>query len=166
MIVLAAAFGLNNELGTEDGKPLWNLPDEYNRFRESILGHPIILGRKSWDVVGEPIPGSLNIVITRRTDYAGKGVIVTHSIEEALEKAGSNKSVYVIGGGDIFNLSMKYANRLEVSRIDAYFPDATAFFPEISKYDWKLTSSEKHGKDARHAYSFEFQIWERQGIAN
>lgn len=162
MIILAAAAGINNELGREDGRPLWDLPDEYARFRESIRGYPIIIGRKSFDVIKIPIPESLNIVVTRNKSYRVAGAEVVNSIESAIEKAQPAAKIYVIGGGGIFARSLPLAQRIEISRINASFPEATAFFPEFSAEKWSLKSYEKHEKDKRHAYSFIFQKWERK----
>lgn len=163
MIILAAAMGLNNELGQENGVPLWNLPDEYGRFRESIRNHPIIFGRKSFDVVKKPLEDSLNIVITRQKNYDGNGAVVVHGLGEAIKTAEKERDdIYVVGGGYIFDMAIKIADRMEISVIDATFPDATAFFPKFSTARWKLISSRKHGKDNRHAYSFDFQVWERR----
>src|SRR5690625_4617669 len=116
MIILAAAIGLENELGKEDGVPLWDLPDEYGRFRESIRSHPIIMGRKSFDVIEKPLQGSLNIVITRKTNYDGRGATVVHSLEEALKKAEPADKIYVIGGGEIFKTAIQIADKMEISR--------------------------------------------------
>lgn len=162
MIILAAAMGLNHELGQENGIPLWNLPDEYNRFRESIRNHPVIFGRKSYDVVKTPLEDSLNIVITHQENYDGRGAIVVHSLDEAIrvaEKEGAD--IYVVGGGYIFNMALPIADRMEISIIDAIFPTATAFFPKFSTDRWQIIFSERHEKDSHHAYPFEFQVWER-----
>ncbi len=161
MIILAAAVGRNNELGRESGVPLWDLPDEYWRFRESIVSHPIIIGRKSYDVIKEPLPDSLNIVITRQKDYDGNGAVVVHTLEEALKVAENKGDVFIIGGGGIFRLAINIADRIEISRIEADFPEATAFFPEFSTDQWRLISSERHETDEHHAYPFVFEIWER-----
>lgn len=162
MIILAAAYGKNYELGRVSGVPLWDLPDEYWRFRESIKGHPIILGRKSFDVIKEPIAESVNIVVTRRKDFSHTGVTIAHSLGEAIERAGAADKIFVIGGGDIFKIAIKIADRIEVSKIEASFPEATTFFPEISPVEWKLISTEYHDKDSRHAFAFTFQVWMRK----
>ncbi|MCO6496800.1 MAG: dihydrofolate reductase [Chitinophagaceae bacterium] len=162
MIILAAAVGANNELGRESGVPLWDLPDEYRRFRESIVGHPIIIGRKSYDVIKEPLPNSLNIVVTRQKDYDGNGATVAHSLQGALDLVKSEPIIYIIGGGYIFEMAMDIADRIEISRIEGTFPDATAFFPKFSTDDWQLISTERHGTDERHKYAFNFEIWERK----
>ncbi|HRP89363.1 MAG TPA: dihydrofolate reductase [Edaphocola sp.] len=161
-IILAAAFGKNNELGKNGAAPLWNLPDEYNRFLASIKNHPIVIGRKSFDAMDGPIDGSLNIVLTSQPNYKRKGIIVTHSLEEALQKAGDSTDVYVIGGGHIFQEVLNRADRMELSRIDGVFPDADAFFPHFLEADWNLILEERHDKDANHQYSFTFQVWERK----
>lgn len=161
-IVLAAAFGRNHELGTESGVPLWNLPDEYNRFRESIRSYPIIIGRKSYDVIKQPLEGSLNIVITRKKDYNGNGAIVVHNIDEAIAAAKPAEKIYIIGGGEIFKMSMEVADRMEISIIDQSFNGANAFFPSFSEKNWKLMSSEHHKIDGQHAFAFDFEIWEKR----
>lgn len=160
-IILAAAFGKNYELGTESGAPLWNLPDEYNRFRESIRSFPIIIGRKSFDVIRQPLEDSLNIVVTHRNDYNGHGALVVHSIEEAIAAAKPAEKIYIIGGGDIFKMAMDFADRMEISRIDKAFTGANAFFPRFSTEKWKLISNQRHEIDERHAYAFDFEVWER-----
>lgn len=162
MIVFAAAFGQRHEMAGPTEKPLWDLPDEYNRFRASLKGYPVIMGRKSYDVVKEPLPGSKNIVVTRKKDYDGNGAVVVHSIEEALEEAGDAEKIYIIGGGKIFEATLDKADRLEVSRIAATFPEATVFFPHFSEEEWKLVSKEHHPVDNKHAYAFHFEVWERR----
>lgn len=159
MIILAAAMGVNNELGKDDGKPLWDLPDEYANFRKQIKFHPVVMGRKSFDVIQKPLPDSLNIVITRKKEYNGNGAIVVNTLEEAIKAAQPAGTIYVIGGGEIFNIAINLADKMELSRIDGTFPDADAFFPEFSENDWQLTSSVKHEKDEHHAYSFVYQTW-------
>lgn len=162
MIILAAAVGLKNELGRESGEPLWDLPDEYWRFRDSIKNHPIIIGRKSYDVINRPLPDSLNIVVTRNTNYNGNGALVVNSLEAALEKVKNEEIVYIIGGGGLFEHAIKIADKIEISRIEAIFPEATAFFPSFSEEDWKLIFSQRHDRDTRHAYAFTFEVWVRK----
>lgn len=161
-IILAAAFGKNYELGTNSGVPLWNLPDEYNRFRKSIRSYPVIMGRKSYDVIKNPLEGSRNIVITRNPSYRREGVTVVHNYEDAVTAAIPAEKIYVIGGSDIFRIAIKTAGRLEVSRIDNTFNGADVYFPEISKEEWELVSSERHETDKQHLYPFNFEIWQRK----
>ncbi len=161
-IALAAAFGKNYELGTNSGIPLWNLPDEYSRFRESIRSYPVIMGRKSYDVIRKPLEGSRNIVITRNKNYKREGVTVVHNYEDAVTAAKPAEKIYVIGGSAIFRTAIQTADLLEVSRIDGIFSDADVYFPEFSKEEWILVSSERHAIDERHTYSFDFEIWQRK----
>lgn len=162
MIILAAAFGKNYELGTGSGVPLWDLPDEYNRFRKSIQTYPVIMGRKSFDVIKSPLEGSLNIIITRNRDYNGNGATVVHTLEEALAAAQPASIIYIIGGGVIFQMAINMADKMELSRIDKTFPEADVFFPKFSTKDWKLISSDRHEADERHAYPFDFEVWMRR----
>lgn len=162
MITLIAAFGKNHELGRDSGKPLWQLPDEYSRFRLLIKGHPIIMGRKSFDVIEKPLDDSLNIVVTRKKDYDGNGAVVVHSLKDAIATAGDSDEIFVIGGGQIFSEAIDVADKMELSLIDATFPDADAFFPDFDKNDWELTSSVKHEIDDDHSYVFHYNTWVRK----
>ena len=165
MIILAAAMGEHNELGKNGAPPLWNLPDEYNTFRKSIHYHPIIIGRKSFEAMKQPIKDSLNIVVTRNQNYHAKGAVVAHSLQEAINLAKTkDKNVYIVGGGGVFEEAIQIADCLEISRIEAYFPDADAFFPEFSINEWQLVKESFHEIDEDHAYRFSFQVWIRKKL--
>lgn len=154
MIVLIAAVAENNALGKEN-KLLWHLPDDFKRFKFLTSGHYIIMGRKTFESFPKPLPNRTHIVITRQKEYSPEGCIVVDSIEKAIEISPKGEAVYVIGGGEIYNLAMPFADVLDVTKVHASF-DADAFFPEINPAEWKTDWQEFHPKDENHAYDFTF----------
>jgi len=118
-------IGKNNTL-------IWHLPADLKRFKELTTGNVIIMGRKTFDSIGRPLPNRLNIVITRQTNYQQEGVIIVHSLEEAILKAKSlhRGDIYIVGGAEIYQMAMKLADEIEVTLLHDIF-DGDAFFPEI-----------------------------------
>lgn len=165
MIVLVAAAGENNELG-KDNDLLWHLPDDFKRFKKITSHHFIIMGRKTFESLPGVLPNRVHIVLTKDKKYAAEGAVVVHSMDEALRKAQSKKDIFIIGGGDIFQKSMKIADKIELTRVHAKFDDADTFFPEIPEDEWKLEHSEKHEKDEKHKYAFTFETWVRKSYNN
>lgn len=131
-IVLVAALGKERQLGL-DNKLLWELPGDLPRFKEMTMGCPIVMGRKTYDSIGRPLPGRTNIVITRDKQHAIDGVEMAHSAEQALEIAAKDKTdkIFIIGGGEIYSLFLPLANSLELTLVHDS-PKADAFFPEFS----------------------------------
>src|SRR6188768_3873927 len=130
MITMVAAAGENNELG-KDNKIIWHLPDDFKRFKQITIGHYIIMGRKTFQSFPKPLPNRTHIVITRQKDYHPENCIVVDSMEEAIQKAPKNEDVFVIGGGEIYNLGLPFADKIELTRVHADF-EADASFPEIN----------------------------------
>jgi len=132
-IVLVAALGKERQLGL-DNKLLWKLPGDLPRFKEMTMGCPIVMGRKTYDSIGRPLPGRTNIVITRDEQHLIDGVEIAHSAEQALKLAKQDQdsdTVFIIGGGEIYSLFLPLANRLELTLVNDS-PEADAFFPEYS----------------------------------
>ena len=161
MITMIAAAGENNELG-KDNDLLWHLPDDFKRFKKITSHHFIIMGRKTFESFPKPLPNRTHIVLTHDRNYGKVGAVVVHSLEEALEKATSTKDIFIIGGGEIFEMGLKVSNKIELTRVHGTFKDADTFFPEFSKDEWKLDSEEEHGKDEKHKYSFTYETWVRK----
>ena len=159
-ITLIAAAGENNALG-KDKDLVWHLPDDFKRFKKLTSGHHIIMGRKTFETFPNLLPNRTHIIITRKKDYQPQGTIVVHSMEEALEAAKDDPQPYVIGGGEIYQLSWPYADKIELTRVHGEF-DADTFFPGIDEREWKLISSEEHPKDERHNYAFTYLTYERK----
>ena len=157
MITIIAAAGSNNELG-KDNDLVWHLPKDFKRFKKLTTGHHIIMGRKTFQSFPKPLPNRVHIVITRNTDYHPEGAIIVHSMTEALELSKDDDQAFIIGGGEIYKLGMKIADKIELTRVNSSF-EADTFFPEIPSDDWKLISEEFHLKDEKHKFDFSYQTF-------
>lgn len=158
---MIAAAGENNELGKENDL-LWHLPDDFKRFKKITSHHFIIMGRKTFESFPNPLPNRTHIVITQNRKYGKQGAVVVYGMEEALEKAKSTKDIFIIGGGEIFKMGLEVADKIELTRVHGTFENADTFFPEFSKNQWKLVSSEEHAQDEKHKYSFTYETWIRK----
>ena len=159
MISLIVAASANNVIGSQGELP-WRLSDDLRRFKEITMGKPIIMGRKTWDSIGRPLPGRQNIVITRQADFAAEGCDVVTSAADAISAAGDAPETMVIGGSQVYSLFLPDADRLYLTRVHAEV-DGDAFFPEISEADWRLVDEEHHASDDRNEHAFSFQRFER-----
>lgn len=157
MITIIAAAGSNNELG-KDNDLVWHLPKDFKRFKKLTTGHHIIMGRKTFQSFPKPLPNRVHIVITRNTNYHPEGAIIVHSMTEALELSKDDDQAFIIGGGEIYKLGMKIADKIELTRVNSSF-EAYTFFPEIPSDDWKLISEEFHLKDEKHKFNFSYQTF-------
>ena len=138
----------------------WRLPADVKRFKALTMGHPVIMGRKTYDTMGKPLPGRRNIVLTRDRRWSSPGVEVTHDLAEALALVTGDRLVFVAGGAEIYQLALSRANRLDLTVVHATV-DGDAFFPEFSPPEWTLVEDEMHAVDDRHAFPFSFQRYER-----
>lgn len=159
VVTLIAAAAENNELG-KDKDLVWHLPDDFKRFKELTTGHHIIMGRKTFETFPKPLPKRTHVVITRKKDYKPEGAIVVHSLEKALEIAKEDPQPFVIGGGEIYKLSLAQADKIELTRVHGTF-DADTYFPDFDEKEWKLTNSNFHPKDEKHDYAFTYLTYER-----
>ncbi|MDN4492705.1 dihydrofolate reductase [Ureibacillus aquaedulcis] len=157
MISLIVAHDRNRVIGYENKMP-WHLPGELQYFKEQTMGKPMIMGRKTFDSIGRPLPGRRNIVVTRNESYAVKGVEVATSLEDALKLAGSVDEVMVIGGEQIFKMALPIADRLYITRIEHDF-DGDTFFPTYGD-DWVL-KSESEPVATPDGYSYTYCIYDR-----
>ena len=163
MISIIVAASENNAIGRE-GELLWTLPNDMKFFKNTTWGLPAIMGRKTFESLGKPLAGRINIVITRQADWKRDGVIVVADINEALQKAADTncKEIFIIGGGEIYKQSMDITDRIYLTRVHHTFKDADAFFPAIDENKWELKSNEDFDFDAKHVYAYSFQIWEKK----
>lgn len=159
MTILIAAIARNNGLG-KDNRLVWHLPDDFKRFKQLTLGHPIIMGRKTFESLPGLLPGRPHIVVTRQKDFTADGVTVVHDIESALEAVADDQDKYVIGGGEIYALALPLADKLELTRVEADV-EADAFFPAIGP-EWKLEQSVHHPSDEKHRYAFTYETYTRK----
>lgn len=159
-ISLIAAVSSNGVIGADGGLP-WHLPDDFRYFKDVTTGHPVVMGRRTWESIGKPLPGRANIVMTRHGSYAAEGARVVHSREEALAAAGEVRELFVIGGGDIYEQFLPIAARVHLTQVDAVVEGDTRF-PVLDEEEWHLVCSDRHPADARHAYAFEFRVYDRR----
>ncbi|GLU55897.1 dihydrofolate reductase [Dyadobacter frigoris] len=149
-------IGLNNQL-------IWRLPDDLKRFKKLTLGHPMIMGRKTFESIGKPLPGRQSIVITRDKNFSFEGTIVVHSLDDAIEEAkktGTDEA-FVIGGGDIYNQVQKISNKLYITEVDTKTEGDTFF--KIENPDlWEEVEREHHSNDEKHEFSFYFVDFRRK----
>ena len=157
MITIIAAAGENNELG-KNNDLVWHLPDDFKRFKQLTTGHFIIMGRKTFESFPKPLPNRTHVVITRNTNYQNKDAIIVSSLEEAIEVCKDDSNPYIIGGGEIYKLSLPYAHKIELTRVHGTF-EADTFFPEFSEKEWNLAKKEFHEKDEKHQYAFTYETW-------
>jgi dihydrofolate reductase len=161
MISLIAAIGRNNELG-KGNTLLWHLPADMKHFIKITSLHTVIMGRKTFESIGRPLPNRRNVVITRDADYKKDGVEVVHSLAEALDLfPDKNEELMFIGGAEIYKQTMPIADRLYITHIDAEDKDADAFFPEIIPVVWNEISHEEHPADEKNPFAYAFSIYER-----
>ncbi len=155
------AVAKNNVIGKDNQIP-WYLPADLGYFKRTTLGHHIIMGRNSFRSIGRPLPKRTNVVITRDIYFSAEGVLVAHSIEEALALAFDNgeTEAFIIGGGAVYRESMDLWDKLYLTEVDAE-PEGDVFFPEINPADWQETWRETHSADAKNEYGFSFRILER-----
>ena len=140
-IVIIAAVARNRVIG-KDNRLLWNIPEDMAHFKALTAGHPVIMGRKTWESLPprfRPLPGWRNIVISRQVDYDALGAEVAESLEFALKKASTVALVFVIGGEQIYAQAMVVADRLEITEVDLE-PEGDAWFPEIAPDAWEKTA--------------------------
>lgn len=156
------AVAENNAIGKNNQLP-WHLPEDLKFFKRTTIGKPVIMGRKTYETLGKPLPGRLNIVISSQNNLpVAEGVLVYNDIQAALDKAETdNEEIFIIGGGKIFEETLAEINRLYITVVKTTVADADAFFPHLDHTHWKLVWHEEHQADDKHIYDYTFQHWER-----
>lgn len=145
----------NNVIGRDNGLP-WRLPEDLEHFKTVTMGKPVLMGRKTHESIGKPLPGRTNLVLTRDPGWRAEGVVVVHSIAEALQ----GDEVAGIGGAEIFRLLIPLAARIYLTRIEADIPGDTVF-PPLDYSQWVETDSRRFAADERNAYDMTFVTLER-----
>ncbi|MFN2259524.1 MAG: dihydrofolate reductase [Parasphingopyxis sp.] len=152
-IVFYVARADNGVIGRNGGHP-WHLPADLKRFKAMTMGKAMIMGRKTFESLGGPLPGRRHIVMTRDADWRAEGAETCHTAREALNHAGDADEMAVIGGGEIFSLLLPYADRIELTEVHVA-PSGDTFAPHFSDREWEETAREDHpAEDDRPAYSF------------
>ena len=145
----------------KDNQVPWHLSDDLRRFKRLTMDHHLIMGRKTHQSIGRPLPGRTNVVLSHNPNFKVQGGLTANSLEEALtlvEERGENE-VFIIGGGEIFEQSISIADRIYLTRVDALV-DCDVFFPKINQSEWVVTMTISHTADHRNQHSFVFNILE------
>jgi dihydrofolate reductase len=158
-ISLIVAMAKNNVIGADNRIP-WHLPAELKIFKSVTMGHHIIMGRKTWESINRLLPGRTTIIVTRQADYHVPGAIVVSRLRDALEESAGDEEIFVIGGAELFRMTLPIADRLYLTTIDIE-PVGDTFMPEIDFSQWRKISSEVHVADERNPYPFRYAVYER-----
>ena len=160
LISLIVAMAQNGVIGRDNSLP-WRLPEDLKRFRAFTLGKPILMGRKTFESIGRPLPERTNLVLTRDRGWFAHGVIVVHSVTEALTQAGASAELVAIGGAEIYRLLLPLARRMYLTHVQADVPgDIT--FPEFDSTQWADLECSSQPADEEHAYPLTFMTLERR----
>jgi dihydrofolate reductase len=156
-LVLVAAVAQNGVIGARGALP-WRLPEDLKHFRQLTLGHTVIMGRRTWESIGKPLPGRRNIVVTRRADFAAGGASVAPSLEAALARCAGEGVVFVIGGAGLYREALPRASRLILTEIHREYAGDVSF-PEFDRRAWKETRREP--RTSADGTRFDFVVYEK-----
>ena len=158
LVSLIVAMDNNRGIGLNNRLP-WRLPDDLKRFKSLTLGHHLIMGRRTYELIGRSLPGRTTIIISRNAAYTAPDCLMVQSLESALELAEQNgeDEAFVIGGSQIFEQALPQADRIYLTRVHVSLP-ADVFFPEFDPEHWKEQMTEFHPRDDKHPFGFTFQI--------
>jgi dihydrofolate reductase len=159
-VSLIVAMARNGVIGRGNAMP-WHLPADLRRFRTLTLGKPILMGRRTYDAIGRALPGRDNLVMTRARDWRAAGVTSVHSVDEALQRAAPGAELAVIGGAEVYRLTLPLAGRIYLTQVLADV-DGDTFFPQFSPHEWRDTECSEYPADERHAYAMKFVTLERR----
>lgn len=161
-IAYVVAMDENRLIGRDNDLP-WRLPDDMSWFRRQTIGKPCIMGRKTYDSLPErfrPLPGRLNIVVTRNRQYDAPGAVVVHSVDDALRAAGDAEEIIIVGGADLFRRLLPVVDRLYLTQVHSAV-EGDVYFPEFDQTEWIEVHRQAHPADERHAYAFTWRILDR-----
>lgn len=160
MLTIIAAIANNNALG-KDNQLIWHLSADLKRFKKLTTGHHIIMGRKTFESIGKPLPNRTTIIITRNKDYKQEGCLVADSLESAIKMVKNDSSPYIIGGAQIYKEAIAIVDKLDITYVHHNF-EADVFFPKIDLSIWKETSRESFKSDDKNKYSYSFVSYTRK----
>lgn len=160
MIALIVAADENNAIGFQN-KMLWHLPNDLKFFKNKTWGMPIIMGRKTMESLGKPLPGRHNVVISSQKDLILKGATVVHDLNEAITEAetANVNEIMIVGGGEIYKQAIEFADTIYLTRVHASVEEADTYFPVIDSALFELESNVDFYKDEKHLFDYSFQTW-------
>lgn len=156
---IIGAMARNRVIGARGAIP-WRLPGELRRFRNITMGHHLIMGRKTWESIGRPLPGRTSVIVTRQPGYRAPGAVVAHSLDEAIAACRGDEEIFVIGGAELYAQALPRASRLYLTVVEADVEGDT-WMPELDASIWRETASESFVADERHAFPYRCSIHER-----
>lgn len=158
-ISFVVAYDRRRAIGKDNRLP-WRLPDDMKHVRQVTIGKPLIMGRRTWDSIGRPLPGRTSIVLTRDRDFRCDGCLVARTADEALKLAGAAPEVIVFGGARVFEEFLPLADRIYLTEVETEV-DADTYFPKLDPADWREVERMRHSADERHPYAFSFVTLDR-----
>jgi len=159
MVTLIVAVADSGVIGRDNALP-WHLPEDLKRFKRLTLGKPVVMGRRTFESIGKPLPGRQNIVVTRDPNYKREGVDVVHGTDDAVRTAQGAPEIMVIGGAELFREFLPRAGRVHLTRVHGDV-DGDIHWPALDSREWRLVEREEHAADERHAYAMTFEVWEK-----
>ncbi len=161
MVSLIVAVAENGVIGAKGGLP-WRLPDELAHFKRTTLGKPVLMGRRTWESLGRPLPGRANVVLSRDEKFSPRGALVARDLDEALGMHAAAPEQFVIGGASLYAEALPRADRIYLTRVHGR-PAGDVFFPELASGEWGESLLAEHPADARHEYAFSIYLLMRRG---
>lgn len=159
LVSQVVAMTTDRVIGRDNAMP-WHLPDDLKRFKSLTMGKPMLMGRKTFAAIGKPLPGRTSLVLTRDPGWQAQGGTAVHSVDEALQKVGQASELCIVGGAEIYALTLPITNVIHLTRIHASVP-GDAKFPALDMSQWRETERVEHPADERHAYAMTFSTLER-----
>jgi dihydrofolate reductase len=153
-ISIIVALSENNVVGVKNQLP-WKLSADLKRVKALTMGHHIIMGRKTYESIGKPLPGRTNVIITRNKDFKAEGCVIARSLEHALEISKDDSEVFIFGGGEIFRDAMNLASKIYMTRVHTSIKGDT-HFPEVKPFDWRIIHLEEFKADEKNEYDYSF----------
>ncbi len=160
LITLIVAVADSGVIGRDNGLP-WRLPEDLKRFKRLTMGKPMVMGRRTFESIGRPLPGRQNIVVTRDANYRRDGVTVVHDPDAALRAAGAAPEIMVIGGAELFRLFLPSAGRVHLTRVHGDVA-GDIHWTALDERQWRRVSAEPYPADDSHAWGMTFEVWEKQ----
>lgn len=160
MISIIVAYGLNREIGLNN-QLLWHLPNDLKYFKQITMGHPIVMGRKTFESIGRPLPGRVNVIVTRNSEFKPEGCLVVNSLQDAFKATMSAQDVMIIGGADIYEQTLPIADRIYATEVKANLI-ADKHFPVFPENQWEEISRKSNQADEKNAFEHDFVVYKRK----
>jgi dihydrofolate reductase len=159
LVTLIVAAADNGVMGRDNQLP-WHLPDDLKRFKQLTLGKPVVMGRRTFESIGRPLPGRQNVVVTRDPNYIRDGITVAGNVAGVMQAAGAAAEIMIIGGAEIFRLFLPLAGRVHLTRVHGEVTGDVRW-PGLDTHAWRRVDAQRHDADVRHAWPMTFEVWEK-----